>query len=442
MSISSIDDLLAHLQSFQGWQDTPTIIQTMKAAPHSILLQQLSNRSDPLSVLDPATQSIVYYFILMARLTHGTPQRPPNLIPFVIKFLSSASPSIINQISGDLPRFTQILTQYLGQIPLPIVAVEVLSKAIGLWGRPGSLTPLHPHFAKFCLLAKTYHRALPILNTEITEVDPKVYGASIQDYLLYHYYGGILLIGCEDYERAARFFEMVVSAPALAVSAIQLEAYQKWVFAALLRSGRLPTLPKYTSIAVSRAIRNMCTGYIEFGTAYESLNAARIEIEFSKAQDIFAKHNNLGLAKLCVAALTGKAIQQLTDTYLTLSLEDISKSVGLGWSDSSSDPGAAEHFLLRMIEDGEIFAAISHADGGMVSFQDSPETYDTAETMDNLHRNISEIDVLNQVLSRLERDIVLSREYVNKTIQGERAGSVSVPADDDFDGREDSVRSF
>ena len=50
---------------------------------------------------------------------------------------------------------------------------------------------------------------------------------------------------------------------------------------------------------------------------------------------------NAGLVKLALAARTKRAVQRLTQTYLTLSLADIAAQVGL------SGPDEAEAHILR-----------------------------------------------------------------------------------------------
>ena len=69
----------------------------------------------------------------------------------------------------------------------------------------------------------------------------------------------------------------------------------------------------------------------------------------------------------------------MTQTYLTLPLADIAKAVGLDGPEAVED---AEREVLRLVEDGDVLATVSQADGGgMVTFHDSPEMYDNAATM-------------------------------------------------------------
>ena len=67
-------------------------------------------------------------------------------------------------------------------------------------------------------------------------------------------------------------------------------------------------------------------------------------------------------------------VQRLTQTYLTLSLTDIAAAVHL-----QGGAAEAERIVVRMIEDGEIFASVSQRDG-MVSFHEiAADQYSSAE---------------------------------------------------------------
>jgi len=64
-----------------------------------------------------------------------------------------------------------------------------------------------------------------------------------------------------------------------------------------------------------------------------------------------------------------------------------------------------ETHLLSMIENNEIFAYINHNNGGMVSFYDDPERYDSNETMEKINDCINTIAQLNDKVLEYNRDI-------------------------------------
>ncbi|OAY66405.1 COP9 signalosome complex subunit 3, partial [Ananas comosus] len=106
--------------------------------------------------------------------------------------------------------------------------------------------------------------------------------------------------------------------------------------------------------------------YIDLSACYASGKYSDLEAFIQSNVEKFQSDNNLGLVKQVLSSLYKRNIQRLTQTYLTLSLQDIANAVQL------KTPKEAEMHVLRMIQDGEIFATINQKDG-MVSFHEDPE---------------------------------------------------------------------
>ncbi|XP_020080274.1 COP9 signalosome complex subunit 3-like isoform X1 [Ananas comosus] len=100
--------------------------------------------------------------------------------------------------------------------------------------------------------------------------------------------------------------------------------------------------------------------YIDLSACYASGKYSDLEAFIQSNVEKFQSDNNLGLVKQVLSSLYKRNIQRLTQTYLTLSLQDIANAVQL------KTPKEAEMHVLRMIQDGEIFATINQKDG-MVS---------------------------------------------------------------------------
>lgn len=205
----------------------------------------------------------------------------------------------------------------------------------------------------------------------------------------------------------------MISAPANVTSQIQIEAYKKFTLVSLLLHGKIAQLPKYTANVVFRSVKNQCQAYQDYASAFESLNVKRLRNEFNKWTDAFRKDKNLGLAKQTLDAIYRRNIQQLTQTYLTLSLADIADAVGLEGHDA---PKMAESYVLRMIESREIFATISHShQNGMVSFHDNPDRYDTSLTITQLEEQINKATTVSERVIKTDRIVGCSKEYLQKS---------------------------
>lgn len=91
----------------------------------------------------------------------------------------------------------------------------------------------------------------------------------------------------------------------MAISAIQVEAYKKYVLVSLLVHGKLRTLPKYTSHVIDRYIRNITGLYNELATAYVRDKNPYQEIQklLKLHGEDFQKDQNYGLVTLFFSIL-------------------------------------------------------------------------------------------------------------------------------------------
>jgi len=208
------------------------------------------------------------------------------------------------------------------------------------------------------------------------------------------------------------FFENVLTVPASATSAIALEAYKKYVLVKLI-SGSTPNsqLPPYTSRSVQQTIKNLCGGsYTELFNIFNNGTLVQFDEFVHRHQDIYARDRNLGLIKQTRHAFICNSIQQLTKTFLTVSLKDLATRVQL------QSANEAEKYLLDMIEHGQIFASINKKDG-MVIFHGSPEKFDANGMLAKLQEETEKRMQAEKQLRELERQISLSKPYIQRTQQ-------------------------
>ena len=267
---------------------------------------------------------------------------------------------------------------------------------------PNALTPAHPLLLQCCLLGKFYGLAEDHLYPQGTMraqfkcldvVDPKTTGLVVKDFFLYCYYGGMTLVGLKRYSEALDFFLRAFAVPATQVSAIVVASYKKYLLVSLLLHGqgeKPPSLypsisvcvgvcasrktdlfflnrfvvlsvcpiPEYTSQVVQRSIGSWCSEYLEVAKAFSTYEVGKLEQALEKHRSVLEADKNFGLGKQLIPSLSKRVIQRLTQTYLTLSLDDLAVKGGVG---------DAQAVLLEMIEKGEIHAKISQKDK-MVAF--------------------------------------------------------------------------
>ncbi|TYG49480.1 hypothetical protein ES288_D10G097600v1 [Gossypium darwinii] len=372
--MNSMEGLVTQIQGLSSTASDVLMLQNLLKQANDSLHAESTRLLPFLDQLDPSKHSLGYLYFLEA-CTAGpiTKEQASSYVLIIARFLSSC---VSEQIRLASHKFISVCKRFKDQLVLlgePLRGVALMLTAIRKFqSSTEHLTALHPEFLLLCLLAKSYKTGHSVLEEDIFEVDqPK-------DLFLYCYYGGMICIGQKHFQKALELLHNVVTAPMFAVNAIAVEAYKKYILVSLILHGQFSTsLPKYSSSAAQRNLRSLC-------------------------QD-----NNLGLVKQVVSSLYKQNIQRLTQTYLTLSLQDIANTVQL------SSVREAEMHVLQMIQDVEIYATINQKDG-MVRFLEDPEQYKTIEMIERIDSSIQRLMILSKKITLTDELMSCDPSYLSK----------------------------
>ncbi|RXH69591.1 hypothetical protein DVH24_037375 [Malus domestica] len=380
-----VQALVANIQGLSSSGDILHLHALLKQAQE--LLYAESTRLLPvLDQLDPAKHSLGYLYILEACSTGSiSKEQASALVLPIARFINSCA---AEQIRLQPDKFISVCKRFKDQVMLleaPLRGVAPMLTAIRkIQASSEHLTSLHPEFLLLCLLSKSYKAGYSILDDDIFEV---------------------------------------VTSPMTVVNAIAVEAYKKHILVSLIHNWNFSTsLPKYTSSVAQRNLKNFCQPYIELANCYVSGKIVDLEALVDKYREKYENDNNLGLVKQVISSMYKRNIQRLTQTYLTLSLQDIANSVQL------NSAKEAEMHVLRMIEDGEIFATINQKDG-MVRFLEDPEQYKTCHMIERIDSSIQRIMALSRKLTAIDETITSDPLFLSKTGRERHRFDF-----DDFDG--------
>lgn len=400
-------------------------VASLRATPAQTLILPNAGGMNPLVDLDPEQHSLGYACILAAQL-HA--EMPPHvqlgLLPFAATFTERLSREQLMQAPEKITAVGRGLLRVSEELKSPMLAVRPLLAAIKRFAaHAGHLTPLHHMFLRACLQAKLYKKALELLDMPLTDVEP-VCDTRIQDFLLYHYYAAMIYEGVHMHARALDSLAQVITAPSQVTSSIQIEAYKKFVLVSLRHHGKVRPLPKYMAACVGRAVKGKASAYTDLATAYESGNVTRLRSEYQKSQAAFGRDRNDGLAKQLLDDLWKRNVAKLTQTYVTLSVEDISKQLGIEGIRAGDSPDI-EKLLQNMVTKGEIDALLDQKQG-MVEFRDPPAGYDDEQTVRKLNEIIERSMAANESIVKMDRQLGLSRDVLARQLQGEKSGGGSL----------------
>lgn len=247
-----------------------------------------------------------------------------------------------------------------------------------------------------------------ITNTVILEINLKNTSVTVTDFLRYFYYSGLICIGMRKYSQAIDNFLQVITTPASAVSDIVVQAIYKCTLVSLIEYGTVFELPKDTPQVVQRYVKNNPSKvYEELNKYFKDNDTESLTGHIHTSRELLNKNGNFGLAKQLPDALIRHRIGLLTNTYITLSLQDIAAISGLATADE------AEKHLLYMVDTGKITVRISQ-ETGMVRFLDSQENSSAFDVIGKLQSNMHQSIKLAEELRRLQSKVLTSTEYISK----------------------------
>ena len=254
---------------------------------------------------------------------------------------------------------------------------------------PEHLTSIHGDALQLALVAKLFKPVLGLLQQRVLHVEKEA--MQPRDFLLYFYYGGMCYAAVKEMSKALEMFQLAFTMPCQALNEIMVELHKKYVLLSLIVHGEVQPLPKYTTNLVQRLNKNCCSEYNEIATACGTHEVTEVEAAIEKHKNVLQRDSNYGLAKQAMASVYSRNIQRLTQTFVTLSLEDIGQQVKLG------DAAVAKGRVLDMIEGNMIVATIDEQ-MGMVSFDTEP---DKTSSQQLLLRLTAQIQVYLSVCRKL-----------------------------------------
>jgi COP9 signalosome complex subunit 3 len=289
--------------------------------------------------------------------------------------------------------------------------------AVRLAGSSQVLTPLHMCYMQACAAGGMYPQAFADAGAwDILSIKATEHGLTPQDYLQYFFYSGVVSVAMEDFPAALTHFKQCYLTPASNLSEIAREAFKKATLVELFLTGRALPIPNYVPVPVSRWADTTFAsmpGYAQVSAAFEKKNAAALDAALKEYTAVFEGDTNLGLALRLPRAMVKHAIRKLTSTYITLSLSDIARQVGL------VDEGEAEALVVEMVDGGEVMARIDRQ-SMMVHFGDDDQgdnaSSEDAADVELLEERLKEAGVVANRLRDIQREIMTSKTYVRGSL--------------------------
>lgn len=369
-----------------------------------------------LQALDPVQCTLGVAYLLQAQLSAAVFSNQRATFAFICNFLQVADGLQAKKAASPMTAVCRSFSQMaieLGQQAM-LKSLKPLRSALEkLQDTPETLTPVHSEFLRVCLKVKVYHLAARLLDQPIFDISASNSTGNSspaqltpQSFLSYFYYGALVRIGTREFLKALQMLLVVLTCPATCLSAIQADAYKKYVLLCLKVHGEVKLLPIYTSHILVRYSKSP-SYVLDIAEAFKASDIAALQRIIEEKQPAIEADQNLGLVKQVLSSMRRHKILTLTKTYLTLSLAEIAAEAGI-----QGDHAEAEAILFDMISENEIQARIDQRTGN-VSFEDA-ENLDM-DMMQTLQGKLGQIMELSQRISGFEQEVVTSESYVRKT---------------------------
>jgi COP9 signalosome complex subunit 3 len=190
------------------------LLPLLRTTPRNVLADKVSIGRDPLDICLPGSHTVAFLHLLVARLqTDQSADEIALLMGHVMRFSKEMNfvqawmvPDAMRQFANELSSLSDRFAQPALPI-LPLLYCIMRNPALSSSGLTSHhhLTPLHGVFLKHCILAKVYSRALVVIDKDINEIEKSMFGLVYQDFLLYHYYGGLVYIVCITFRKFHSF---------------------------------------------------------------------------------------------------------------------------------------------------------------------------------------------------------------------------------------------
>ena len=405
------------------------------------------NKQNILDLLNPAVNSLPYLFGLLTQWNAAGKDRARHeaAVNHSVIFFSCFDPLQI-RYAGE--HFRLLLEAAIGVYQeLAVKDYSPISVAmLRLDPTGGTFTSSHLRFVRLCLKSGVPSQALSILDKNIyayPQTPPKHlpeeplcedhelssnfitaksgFSLSIRPEYLLEYYllGAHVYIGLRNYPRARLFLECLLLTPTLSgsCSALQAEAYKKWILLGLLAQGRTYPFPRTHNPAVMKSLRSIGRSYDALAETFEKRDAKKLQAEMDQGIQIWSEDGNLRLVKEVSDALNRYRVIDLQKTYAALPVRRVAKHLAL-------DSDVTLRILSDILREGHINASITPAapnaaDDAVLHFHFTSPSH----TDGDLEAQAKRIEEVTTFIRDADRRIQLSKEYIDFAKRSRKGGA-------------------
>ncbi|KJZ79563.1 hypothetical protein HIM_01032 [Hirsutella minnesotensis 3608] len=396
-----MEEARSTLGRFSSAQEDPSSLKHYDAAIRQYIqaLGKLSSNArrailaDPVAILkplDPHLNSIGYVTVLDSVIEN--PEVPPKVLDLVVDFLLRFDPCQVRYVGTA---FTSLLEKIgSGKVFSQSVAVGLMVSAMLRLDPSGSMfTSTHLTLAKLAYTSAELDSALPVLDADILfypaicshretkqflcdpDLPPSGFispTTGLTDQLKhsmvleYNLIRGLVYISKRDWAKASAALEQIITHPARSkgVSKFMTEAHKKWILVGLLKEGKTPRLPSYTSASASASYQVTSEAYITFANLFNTDDVAQLRTEFDTNRQVWEDDGNTSLMNEVMAAYQKWQIISLRHVYRRVSISQVRHvTLSAETGETLEDDEAILALIQSMIASEMLHGELQRGDG-------------------------------------------------------------------------------
>jgi COP9 signalosome complex subunit 3 len=394
----------------------------------------VDNKS-PLELLDPAANSIPFLRCLHESIqTLGKQDTPSAELLFdqACIFFTSFDPVHVRYVGNIWRMLWEWASMYMQSQNL--IDQSILSTALlRLDPSATTFTTLHLRFVRQCLAAGTPSQALPLLDQNIfaypqthpknAHVEPLTTEHDLSnafittnsgftekvkpEYVLeYYLLGAHIYIGTRNYERARLFLEHVILHPTQhhVASALQVDAYKKWILVGLLSEGSIFSYPRTVDIGVWKSLKAVGRAYEALADNFEKRDTLKYRAELEVGANIWHEDGNLSLVQEVGQSLIRYCVADLQKTYAALPVATVAAHLSYSADDTFRT-------LTEMIKQSSLNASLTPgatAADAILRFDQAP----SESTVLDLEAQTKRVEKLIAAVRDADQRLQLTKEHV------------------------------
>ena len=399
------------------------------------------DKQNILDLLNPSVNTLAYLFALCGQLQFlgKDKARIDDALNRSVIFFTSFDPTQA-RYAGEAWR--SLLEWALDAYPKLGVQdfTPITTAMLRLDPTAGTFTSSHLRLVRMCMEVGVPSQALPILDKTIysypqpppknlpedllCEIQSNDFSSNFitpksgltfmplkSEYILeYYLLGAHIYLGLHSYSRARLFLEYVLlyPSPSHACSALQVEAYKKYILLGLLAQGKSYGLPRTHDPQAMRSIRACGKAYEALLDCFEKREWSKFQAEVEVGMSIWSEDGNLRFVKEVSDALLRYRVLDLQKTFATLPVSRVAANLRMS---ADQTLRLLEEMIRQTYLHATITPSATSAPGDAVLHFTQNQHEESSQI--DLEDQTKRIESLINYLHDADRRLQLSKEYVD-----------------------------